>query len=228
MIAVLWTPKHVAVAVCLPVAAVAAACDSGPGAFETEPIAELIEDVIDDSFDDDDFADFEDCLIDDADDIIEDLFADVDEAAIALDGEYTATAYDTDAGDLYDCGFAEDETDVFVGLYLTEGPRDLERYHERLGAGDDPDLIDVDIDEGDEFRGGQFFEVCVEDDGDALYCEINWLDDNLLVGVYYIGDDSDRVDLDDVAPLFESALPDIIDDLADDDPRDAEVVDLGS
>lgn len=204
-------------------AAAVSSCSSGPGALDTEPVAQLIDDVLDNVLDDD-FAELDECLIDDADDLLDDTFDDVDEDVVdeALRGEFEALAFDLGSVEYLDCSLFAEENGV--GFYFAEAPRDFEDFSFDLASGGDSEAdADVDIDEGEEFRGGQFFEVCAEFEGEVSYCELDWLDDNILIGVYILSTDADRVDLDDVEVRFREILPEIVADLGDDDDRDVDV-----
>ena len=171
-------------------------------------IADVIDNTIDDAdFDDDDFADV-DCPIDDWDDVVEDILADFDDdiVELALDGEPDEAAYIDPIGESIDCSFYAEESNVGAGLFMLEAPRDVDEYTEEFANAGEGGAR-VDIDPTNEYRGGQFRHVCVEYDDDASgYCQVEWVDDDLLIGLYVFGDDADRIDLDDLEVAFAPQL----------------------
>ncbi len=103
-----------------------------------------------------------------------------------------------------------------VGLVVAQAPADFDRYLRIFNQGSDgePDLS-VERFGSSEHRGGTLHRVCVEDqdaqteDEDISYCEVNWLDQNLLVTVYVSGPTSLGIDLD----VLEAGLVSILDDV---------------
>ena len=187
-----------------PLAALAA-CSSGTSEIDGEAIADAIDETVDDAEFDDDFAEL-DCPVDDWDDIVEDTLADFDEDLIerALEGEPDETALIDAGAETIDCAFFAD--DAGVGLFMLEAPRDIDEYTEEFATGGEDDAR-VDIDPTNDYRGGQFRHVCVDyDDDDAGYCQVEWVDDDVLIGIFVFGEDYDRVDLDDLETAFGPQL----------------------
>lgn len=191
-------------ATAVPLAALAA-CSSGASDIDGEAIADAIDATIDDAEFDDDVADV-DCPVDGWDDIVEDTLADLGDDVIerALDGEPDETAVIDAGAETIDCAFFAD--DAGAGLFMLEAPRDVDEYTEDFASGDVDDAR-VDIDPTNVYRGGQFRHVCVDyDDDDAGYCQVEWVDDDVLIGIFVFGDDFDRVDLDDLETAFGPQL----------------------
>lgn len=99
-----------------------------------------------------------------------------------------------------------------TGLVVTPAPADFDRYLEifNQGINEEPPLIDR---RGStDHRGGTLHRVCVEtpDPPDGVsYCEVDWLDENLLVTVYVAGPTSLDIDLE----LLEAGLVAVLDDV---------------
>lgn len=184
-----------------------AACSSGPSAIDGQAVADVIDDTLDDAdFEEDDTAAV-DCPVDDWDDIVEDTLADFDDDVVelALDGDRDETAYIESSDESIDCSYFGD--DAGAGLFMLEAPRDVDEYTEEFATGGEGGAR-VDIDPTNEYRGGQFRHVCVEyDDDDASgYCQVEWVDDDLLIGIYVFGDGADRIDTDDLEVAFAPQL----------------------
>jgi hypothetical protein len=76
---------------------------------------------------------------------------------------------------------------------------------------------DVDFTAADDHRGGQFFHICVEyeDDSDGTpYCEVDWADEELLVTLYFVGSESNTIDLDGAEDALADSLDELVDGLA--------------
>ncbi len=87
-----------------------------------------------------------------------------------------------------------------------QGTATVDEYTEEFATGGEGGA-DVDIDPTNEYRGGQFRHVCVDYDDESLgYCQVEWVDDDLLIGLYVFGDDADRIDLDDLEVAFAPQL----------------------
>lgn len=195
------------IAVVVSAATLVAACSSGPSAIDGEAVADVIDDTLDEAEFDDDIAQV-DCPVDDWDDIVEDTLADFDDDVVelALEGDRDETAYLDPSGESIDCSYFAEDPSAGVGLFMLEAPRDVDEYTEEFATGGEGSA-DVDIDPTNEYRGGQFRHVCVDYDDESLgYCQVEWVDDDLLIGLYVFGDDADRIDLDDLEVAFAPQL----------------------
>ncbi len=171
------------------------ACGSDPKPFETDAFADEIDEILDDELSDEISEAEIRCPIDDWQDIVEDSFeqlSDEDLVRDALRTNDTSAAFEFDGGDYLDCSFFDADESLGAGLFFLEAPRDADDYAEEF-AGDD---ARVDIDETNEYRGGRFRHVCVEfsDDDITPYCQVEWLNDDVLIGLYIFGEDADRID----------------------------------
>ncbi|MEP1125420.1 MAG: hypothetical protein ABJH68_16160 [Ilumatobacter sp.] len=180
------------------------ACNSDPAPFDTSAFADEIADTLDDELSDDEFSAEVRCPIDDWEEIVEASMQELDDDVVrdALRTDTNESAFATDAGSYLDCSFFDDEIQLGAGVFLLEAPRDPEDYAEEFAG----EGARVDVEETDAYRGGQFRHVCVEYDDGEPYCQVEWSDENVLIGVYVVGEDADRIDTDVLEDGFRPRL----------------------
>lgn len=99
---------------------------------------------------------------------------------------------------------------VGVGVYAQSAVGNLESYTRLISDADALDGTDVTVVSSATYRGGTFFHVCVRYAGELAqhsYCEVDWMDQNVLVGAYVSGERSDQINL---AVLEESLSEQIV------------------
>ncbi len=171
-------------------------------------------------------ADLDGCPIDDFENLLDDAFALVDDQIIrdALLGSTQTSTFETAStpSEALACElFTADGAGV--GFYLLDAPDDIVAFsNEFAGAIEDGVAVEgvtVDVDESRLFRGGRLHRVCVSNDGapEFDYCEVDWLDDNLMVGVFALGEGATSIDLNGLEERYQYVLPTIVDRLSSED-----------
>ncbi len=180
------------------------ACNSDPAPFDTAAFADEIADTLDDELVDDEVDAEIRCPIDDWEEIVEASLEELDDDVVrdALRTDARASAFAVDGGSYLDCSFFDDEIQLGTGLFFLEAPRDPEDYAEDF-AGED---ARVDVEETDAYRGGQFRHVCAEYEDAEPYCQVEWSDEDVLIGIYVVGADADRIDTDVLEDGFRPRL----------------------
>ncbi len=108
-----------------------------------------------------------------------------------------------------------------VGLVVASAPDDFDRFVEIFAQGSDETTShSVERLGSTDHRGGTLHRVCAEsldesdtEDGAISYCEIDWVDENLMVTVYVSGPKSLDVDLDALEAGLVSVLEDVVSNL---------------
>lgn len=208
------------IVVIVAVAIVAAACGDGLPVLETEPVRSRRDAVANDAgySSETPFVQLDDCPIEAFESVIEDSVAAIDDPVVraALDGEPTTyISAANDAGEpLLACALFGDEGEG-VGIYVVDAPADLDEYVEESAEFDDGG-VSITIDESRELRGGRFHHVCVRyDDVDDGYCEVVWIDESVLIGLFVTGAGGDRVDTDGIEENYRYLVPIVVERLSE-------------
>ncbi len=139
---------------------------------------------------------------------------------VAAGGEREPSAGSYEGVDLVlvGCDRYGDEAEA-VGLLVSRAPDDFDAYLEGLFL--DPELVDpgtfeIDRRSSEGHRGGTFHQVCVADTIDPEFssCEVDWIDDNLLITVYAVGPTALDVDVDQLQDGVAAILDDVVANLA--------------
>lgn len=112
------------------------------------------------------------------------------------------------------------DSDSAIGLDVSNAPDDFEAYlQDYLDPFDDfvggsSDDITVERSSTDH-RGGTLHQICVEyaDTPEANLCEVNWVNDDLLVALYVVGVDAPDVDPSALEQGLTTVLPDVTSNL---------------
>ena len=192
------------------VLAVAGCTEDGPP-LVTEPVVESLDGLVGD------FGtgttELASCPIDRFAGVIDDTLANVDDPVVrdALDGA-PSVVLDGATGPVLSCSLTGDAA-ASTGIVVRAAPAELERFAaEVAGAG-----ATVDVDESVLHRGGRFHRICVEYDTEPErnYCEVDWLDERVLIGVYVRGPEAERVDTDEIEEQYRYLVPIIVDRLTE-------------
>lgn len=204
---------------------------SGESSLDTDSAAAGLDEMIaasgiDTSADtgaDDGFVDLDRCPHDPGGALLARAFDGLDNPDVvqAQRGELAATASIITAGQpvLLACDrFAEESG---AGLLVSPAPDDFDAYLDQFVADDDGVTTLTLARLGtSEHRGGTLHRICADsDEGTEFdYCEVDWLDDNLLVTVYVAGPTSRRVDIEALEAGLVGVLDDLLTSLAAEDP----------
>ena len=176
------------------------------------------------------------CSIDDADLLLDQILADIDDDLVdaALTGDTTA-AVTSEGGPTVSCERREATTGGSVAIQLSDAPGDglidpdtapaeLDIAAQWAGIatdyagrfGDAPPAIATD--ELQDTRGGVLYEICLTDAGDPERdrCELAWFGNDLVVSIVVGGPGADAVDLGDAVDPFRRRLQLIVDGFAAD------------
>jgi hypothetical protein len=185
--------------------------------LDTAPVADGIRSNLDSANDDDTFTR---CPVDDFRRLLEDSFALLDDEVVreSLVGDVVTERVETASSpaEAIACGLTTDTGSASTFLFL-EAPADVTTFSNDftelpLGA------ATVDVDESRLFRGGQFYRVCMVADAAPRveYCQVNWLDDNVMLGVMAAGVGAGQIDVNALQERFQYVLPTIVDRLGQD------------
>lgn len=206
--------SRLALALTVAVAVVVSACSSGPGPVETGPAADAHDEIIDRAgAEPGGFIDLERCPHDPGGALLTGLIDGLESPdgtrALGEELEPVVSWFNPDLPQVLACDrFGEVSG---VGLVITEAPADFDAYIEAFVEGDDGNSLELQREGTSEHRGGTFHRICaIDPGGDGFdYCEVDWLDDRLLITVYIQGPQSTETDLD----ALEGALADALDDI---------------
>ncbi|BAN03373.1 hypothetical protein [Ilumatobacter coccineus] len=208
--------QHRLLAVVGAVALIAVGCDDGVPDLDTEPAAERIRALLDANGAD---VDLDECPVADFSTLLADSFELLDDQLVrdALVGASRSTTFSTDSTPA--AGIAcelVDESGATAGFVFLDAPADLAAFTSDLATGS-LDGVTVDVDESRLYRGGRFHRVCADADTSALdSCAVDWLDDDVMIGVFATGEGAIEIDVDDLQERFEYLLPTIVERLGDD------------
>lgn len=207
--------QHRVIAVVAATAFVLVSCDDGVPDLDTLPAVGNIDAIIERSGSD---AELDECPMGDVGPLLDTTFDLLDDDIVrsALAGAPATSTYDsrTEQGAFVTCDLIGD--DGTVGFYVVDAPDDIAVFTDGF-IGMPLDGVTIDIDESRLFRGGRFHHVCVNDtvDPGLSFCEVDWIDDNVMVGVFLAGNEAQVVDVDDLEERFQYVLPTLIERLSD-------------
>lgn len=199
-------------------AVVTVACSGSEPDVDSTTAAATVAGIVDDAEDDlseDGFAELEQCPHDPGGALLARATTDLDsdDVLAAMEVALDPGVFDTETelDPLVTCDRFDELSGV--GLLVSAAPSEFDRYVEAIAIGDDSE-VEPDIDRLStvDHRGGQLHRVCVEgpeEDGFSDYCEVAWMDDDLLIGLYVSGQSSLGTDMD----ALEMGLTSIIDDV---------------
>lgn len=163
--------------------------------------------------------DFDECPVDDFESLLDDSFALLDDELVrrSLLAESQTGRFETGStpAQAITCAQRTDSGDA-VGFSALEAPADIFAFsNESIGL--PPEAVTVEVRESRLFRGGQFFKVCVEVKGapEVEYCQVDWLDENVMVSAFAFGSGAFDLDVNGLQERFQYILPTIIDRLSD-------------
>ncbi|MEM9563391.1 MAG: hypothetical protein AAGA93_12275 [Actinomycetota bacterium] len=229
-----WTDRTRLGAIAVAVLAVSA-CAGGDPDVDTERAAEALTRIEARSdVGPGGFADLERCPHDPGGALLAETVAEQDLTAVAEAQRTELVAAVSSIGDdlplLLSCDRFGDTSGI--GLLVSSAPADFDAYLDGFLAGDGDSGADPGNDDGDDadgpaptvdrlgtedHRGGVLHRLCVRDGADdALdYCEVDWLDDRLLVTVYVSGATATETDLDALQAGLAGVLDEVVANLAE-------------
>jgi len=171
------------------------------------------------------------CPIDDADMLLDQVFADIDDELVdaALTGDTTASIT-SEGGPTISCGRFDASSGGIVAIELSDAPGDglvdpdtapveLDIAAQWAGVateyagrfGDTPPALASD--ELQDTRGGVLYEICLTDpdSGQRDRCELAWFGGDLVVSIVAAGPGADTVDLGDAVDPFRRRLQLVVD-----------------
>lgn len=163
--------------------------------------------------------DLDECPVDDFETLLGDSFDLLDDELVdrSLLGETQAARFETAStpSEAIVCAQRSD-TGEALGFYLLEAPADILTFSNE-STGLPIGAVTVEVSESRLFRGGQFFKVCVEanEAAELGYCQVNWLDENVMVSAFASGSGAFDLDVNALQERFQYILPTIIDRLGD-------------
>lgn len=155
---------------------------------------------------------------------LDDLWVDSDDVVTApgLGGirSVSVYAFAPDFSAMVSCDrYADDESDVAggIGAFAMLAPPSIRAFVESFAVVDEADPPEISVDEAGRSQGGQFYRVCVRypDDEVSNYCEVDWLNGDLLLGTYVAGPNATDADLGAVEAVFAAELPRYIETLGE-------------
>lgn len=192
----------------------------GPGAVDGEAASDSLEEIVEDpDFEEGDVG-LSDCPLGDLADI-EDAVGDEVDLSVLEDEEAFGFGAGEGTEEGVGCSSSSDDGGALLSVFGTSVPPGS-----YLGSLDDlyPDG-EVTAEDPRDFRGGDLVAYCVEqvaesdpEVADVEGCGVDWVaaDDDLIIGLWAqnLGGD-----VDELVPVFEDLLPDMVDALAEADPE---------
>lgn len=163
--------------------------------------------------------DLDECPVDDFEELLDDSFELLDDDLIrqTMLGMPASSKFETTTSpaETVGCRLVA-ESGAVAGFNLLEAPQDLTTFANEF-TGLPSSVVTVDINESRPFRGGQFNRVCVDvlEAPELDYCEVNWLDDTLMVSVFVRGAGALDTNLNGLQERFQYVVPIIVERLAD-------------
>lgn len=149
---------------------------------------------------DDGYAELSECPLDPGGTLLAAAFADitVPDLASAITSPSESDIFDLpdDYGPMLACDrFSEDGPDS-VGLFALAAPSDMNAYGELFGNPDEVEGVEILVDPTTAFGAGTFHHVCAFDELEPEFdfCEIDWVTDGVLIGVFVAGSNASAVD----------------------------------
>ncbi|MEL6984731.1 MAG: hypothetical protein AAFO29_20050 [Actinomycetota bacterium] len=181
-------------------------------------------------------------IVDSVAPLLDDGFADIDQCPLDPDASLLLRAIqDLDGDDVITAKRGEDSPGLFevgpglpllitcdrfestsgIGLVASTAPTDFDRYVEVLATGENENPgVMIDRRSSTDHRGGTLHRICVRVDAEQNeldYCEVDWVDDNLLITVYVAGPSALDTNLDGLEAGLIAVLDDVVTNLADAD-----------
>ncbi|MEM8922349.1 MAG: hypothetical protein AAGD35_02530 [Actinomycetota bacterium] len=112
------------------------------------------------------------------------------------------------------CDRFDDVSNSSLGVFASQAPDDMETYIREFlttrDGDDEGEVTPFDYSLSGEHRGGRFHRICVNEPADDnVYCEVDWVDDHVLIGFYVGGDGSQDIDM----AAMEDGLARVLDDV---------------
>lgn len=149
----------------------------------------------------DGFIDLPDCPLDPTGELLTGTFAGMGEAEVvaAVDSPPENGIFDIGAGfgPMLTCDrFSEEDADS-VGLFALAPPADLNAYASWFANPDEDEGITISVEPTVTVEGGTINRICGLDEfsDDFDFCEVDWVSDDIVIGVYVSGPVATTVDL---------------------------------
>lgn len=168
------------------------------------------------------FAEFAECPFDPLGSLLREAIADVGSQDVirALRGDiwYELSSWNDDpegAEDYVSCSRFNDDAEGF-GLTIAPRPDDLNQYLDAL-LGDDADSYRINRLDAQDHRGGQLERLCAQDlvDDQYSFCEVHWLNDDLLVTLFVSGPATTTADIATMESGLTTVLSELVANLAE-------------
>ena len=199
--------------------------DESQSATDTSA-AQAIADVVDstpigDDADDIRYEELDTCPLDPGGALLARAVGDLDEPDVIAAGPAALVSgvdrYAAGEPAIVACDRFPDGNDSAIGLYAIEAPADLEGWARTFAtSGEGRSSVQVDYVTSRTLDRGTFHHVCVDlpdDDTFTPYCEVDWVDDEILIGLYVAGPDALTADVDAMEAGLASVIPEIINNL---------------
>ncbi len=166
---------------------------------------------------DDGYVELPECPLDPSGQLLTATFANITDAAIvaAVASPSESGVFDLggDFGPMVACDRFSDDGPDSVGVFAFTAPADLNAYAEYFANPDEVEGVETRVDPTTTLGAGVFHHVCGFDAADPEFdfCEVDWVTDDVVIGVYVAGPTSSQIDLTALETGMSAQLSAIVD-----------------